>query len=84
MLVSNQIDYIVELGRQCILMGKVKEGLRYFKNALRLDENNLSTLIGIAHCSILDGSDKIQEKLNAINSLNKSSSVKKVTIIKAG
>lgn len=78
LLDPNKVEYIVELGYQCILLKKAEDGLRYFNNALKLDEANVPALLGTVHCLIFENADKAKEKLNSFQLMNKSASPTKV------
>ena len=43
---NNNSEYITELGFQLLLQGKVKDALRCYKNAMKLDETSVSALTG--------------------------------------
>jgi hypothetical protein len=46
-LSSGNSDYITELGFQLLLQGKVKDAMRCYKNAMKIDETSVSALTGI-------------------------------------
>ena len=43
---NNNSEYITELGFQLLLQGKVKDAMRCYKNAMKLDETSVSALTG--------------------------------------
>ena len=43
---NNNAEYITELGFQLLLQGKVKDAMRCYKNAMKLDETSVSALTG--------------------------------------
>lgn len=44
---SDNSDYITELGFQLLLQGKVKDAMRCYKNAMKIDETSVSALTGL-------------------------------------
>ncbi|XP_012616626.2 tetratricopeptide repeat protein 21B isoform X1 [Microcebus murinus] len=52
---SQQPEYAIELGYQMILQGKIKEAVKWYKNAMILDESNISSLFGIIQCQLIEG-----------------------------
>ncbi len=43
---------MAEVGRQCLLRGKIKEAHRYYKQATKLDESSVLALSGIIACQL--------------------------------
>ena len=43
---NDNSDYITELGFQLLLQGKIKDAMRCYKNAMKLDETSVSALTG--------------------------------------
>lgn len=43
---SGSAEYLTEVGYQCLLQGRNKEALRYYKNATKLDESSVTALTG--------------------------------------
>lgn len=48
----NNVDYLSEVGYQCILQGKHKEALSFFKTACKLDSNSITALCGLTVCQM--------------------------------
>ncbi|XP_076366451.1 LOW QUALITY PROTEIN: tetratricopeptide repeat protein 21B-like [Tachypleus tridentatus] len=48
-------DYATELGYQCLLQGKVKDALKFYRNATDLDEGSVSALLGVIFCQLIEG-----------------------------
>ncbi len=46
---------MAEVGRQCLLRGRVKEAHRYYKQATKLDESSVLALSGIIACQLREG-----------------------------
>ncbi|XP_052258735.1 tetratricopeptide repeat protein 21B-like isoform X2 [Dreissena polymorpha] len=51
-LSSGSAEYITELGFQLLLQGKVKDALRCYKNAMKIDETSVAALTGIIRCQL--------------------------------
>jgi hypothetical protein len=45
-LSSSNSEYITELGFQLLLQGKVKDAMRCYKNAMKIDETSVTALTG--------------------------------------
>lgn len=52
---SNNVDYLSEVGYQCILQAKYKDALSFFRVASKLDNNSITALCGLTLCQMLDG-----------------------------
>lgn len=50
----NNVDYLSEVGYQCLLQGKQKEALTFFKTASKLDNNSITALCGLTQCQMLE------------------------------
>lgn len=50
----NNVDFLSEVGHQCILQGKRKEALSFFKAASKLDSNSITALCGLTLCQMLE------------------------------
>ena len=46
-LSSQNSEYITELGFQLLLQGKVKDAIRCYKNAMKIDETSVAALTGM-------------------------------------
>ncbi|XP_048479226.1 tetratricopeptide repeat protein 21B [Plutella xylostella] len=46
------VDYLSEVGYQCILQGKTKDALGFFKAASKLDSNSIIALCGLTLCQM--------------------------------
>lgn len=49
---QNNAEYITEAGFQCLLQGKIKDGLRYFKSAMKVENSSITALIGMMLCEL--------------------------------
>lgn len=49
---SNNVDYLSEVGYQCILQGKYKDSLSFFKAASKIDSNSITALCGLTLCQM--------------------------------
>jgi tetratricopeptide repeat protein 21B len=50
---------MAEVGRQCLLRGRMKEAQKFYKTATKLDETSVVALSGIIACQIMDGQESI-------------------------
>lgn len=50
----NNVDYLSEVGHQCILQEKYKEALSFFKAASKLDSNSITALCGLTQCQMFE------------------------------
>lgn len=48
----SNVDYLSEVGYQCILQGKYKDALSFFKAASKLDSNSITALCGLTLCQM--------------------------------
>ncbi|XP_026737258.1 tetratricopeptide repeat protein 21B-like [Trichoplusia ni] len=48
------VDYLSEVGYQCILQGKYKDALSFFKAASKLDSNSITALCGLTLCQMYE------------------------------
>lgn len=48
----SNVDYLSEVGYQCILQGKYKDALSFFKAACKLDSNSITALCGLTLCQM--------------------------------
>ena len=39
-------DYVTELGYELLLMGKIKDAMKCYRNAMKLDETSVKALTG--------------------------------------
>lgn len=53
-LTPNVTNYIIELGYQCLLQGKTKDALRYYKAANKLDTTSFEALLGMTLCEFAE------------------------------
>lgn len=49
---TNNVDYLSEVGYQCIFQGKHKDALNFFKAASKLDSNSITALCGLTLCQL--------------------------------
>ncbi|KAL4708301.1 hypothetical protein ACJJTC_007707 [Scirpophaga incertulas] len=48
----NNVEYLSEVGNQCILQGKYKDALNFFKAASKIDSNSITALCGLTLCQM--------------------------------
>lgn len=51
---SNNVDYLSEVGYQCILQGKYRDSLNFFKAASKIDSNSITALCGLTLCQMFE------------------------------
>lgn len=59
-LVPNNANYLVELGFECILMKQVKNAVKFFRNATKIDDNSIQALCGLTLCQLLESGNTTQ------------------------
>ncbi|XP_061827685.1 tetratricopeptide repeat protein 21B [Nerophis lumbriciformis] len=52
---SSNSDIATELGYLMVLLGKIKEAMKWYKTAMTLDETSLPALTGIIRCQLMEG-----------------------------
>lgn len=52
---SGDADFATEMGYQMVLQGKIKEAMKWYKNAMSLDETSVTALTGKIHCQLIEG-----------------------------
>lgn len=67
-LYSNNVDYLSEVGYQCILQGKYKDSLSFFKAASRVDSNSITALCGLTICQMFENgpTDQISQQIELL------------------
>ncbi|NXO03695.1 TT21B protein, partial [Rhinopomastus cyanomelas] len=69
-LSSNNTEFATELGYQMILQGKVKEAVKWYKAAMTMDETNVSALMGVIHCQLIEGQlEDAEQHLELLNQI---------------
>ncbi|XP_032512890.2 tetratricopeptide repeat protein 21B-like [Danaus plexippus] len=53
-LQPSNVDYLSEVGYQCILQGKYKDALNFFRAASKVDSNSITALCGLTLCQMYD------------------------------
>ncbi|XP_061199524.1 tetratricopeptide repeat protein 21B isoform X2 [Neopsephotus bourkii] len=72
-LASDNAEFATELGYQMILQGKVKEALKWYKTAMRLDETSVPALTGIIRCQLIQGQlEDAEQQLEFLNEIQHS------------
>lgn len=64
-LSSDNVNNLIEFGYQCILQGKIKEAIKYFKTASKSDKTSFDALLGMTLCEFLENgkSEQIKQQL---------------------
>ncbi|XP_045447028.1 tetratricopeptide repeat protein 21B-like [Melitaea cinxia] len=65
---SNNVDYLSEVGYQCVLQGKYKDSLSFFKAASRVDSNSITALCGLTICQMFENgpTDQISQQIELL------------------
>ncbi|XP_046963364.1 tetratricopeptide repeat protein 21B-like [Vanessa cardui] len=65
---SNNADYLSEIGYQCILQGKYKDALSFFKAASKIDSNSITALCGLTICQMFENgpTDQIAQQIELL------------------
>ncbi|XP_072940009.1 tetratricopeptide repeat protein 21B-like [Epargyreus clarus] len=53
-LYPNNVAYLTEVGYQCLLQGKYKDSLTFFKAASKIDSNSITALCGLTLCQMFE------------------------------
>ncbi|KAL7035416.1 hypothetical protein ACKWTF_008359 [Chironomus riparius] len=53
-LAPTNSNYLTELGFECILLKQVKNAVKFFRNATKIDDNSIQALCGLTMCQLLD------------------------------
>ncbi|KAM7105392.1 tetratricopeptide repeat protein 21B [Molossus nigricans] len=54
-LTPQQPEYAIELGYQMLLQEKIKEAWKWYNIAINLEETNITALIGLIRCQLIEG-----------------------------
>ncbi|XP_046549679.1 tetratricopeptide repeat protein 21B-like [Haliotis rubra] len=65
---GNNSEYVNELGYQLLLQGKVKEAMKCYRNAMKLDETSVAALTGIIRCQLIE--NQVEEASQQLEFLN--------------
>ncbi|XP_063824062.1 tetratricopeptide repeat protein 21B-like [Ostrinia nubilalis] len=65
---SNNVDYLSEVGYQCILQGKYRDALNFFKAASKIDSNSITALCGLTLCQMFENgpTDQIGQQVELL------------------
>ncbi|CAH2991716.1 unnamed protein product [Chilo suppressalis] len=65
---SNNVEYLSEVGYQCILQGKYKDSLNFFKAASKIDSNSITALCGLTLCQMFENgpTDQIAQQVELL------------------
>ena len=50
-LEKNNADYVTELGFNLLIQGRVKDAMKCYRNAMKMDETSVAALTGRGRCS---------------------------------
>ncbi|KAK3106370.1 hypothetical protein FSP39_018677 [Pinctada imbricata] len=72
-LESENSDYVCELGFQLLLQSKVKDAMRCYRNAMKIDETSVNALTGIIRCQLNENLlDEAAQQLDFLNEVQQS------------
>lgn len=77
---SNNVDYLSEVGYQCLLQGKHKDALSFFKAASKIDSNSITALCGLTLCQMYENgpTEQISQQIELLFEMQ---GLKKVPIL---
>nr|XP_006812059.1 PREDICTED: tetratricopeptide repeat protein 21B-like [Saccoglossus kowalevskii] len=66
-------EYATEAGYELLLQGKVRDAMKLYRNAMKLDETSVAALTGIIKCQLLEGHlDDAEQQLDFLNAIQQS------------
>ncbi|KAK4881230.1 hypothetical protein RN001_004549 [Aquatica leii] len=79
------ITYMAELAYQCILAGNIKDAVRLYKSAAKIDDSSLDVLIGMTLCELLEFgiNDHVKHQVNFLIELEESQNKLQLLFLKA-
>ncbi|XP_077996608.1 tetratricopeptide repeat protein 21B-like [Glandiceps talaboti] len=70
---SMNSDYATEAGYELLLQGKVRDAMKCYRNAMKLDETSVAALTGIIKCQLMEGHlDDAEQQLEFLNEIQQS------------
>lgn len=65
---TNDVNYLSEVGYQCILQGKYKDSQNFFKAASKIDSNSITALCGLTLCQMFENgpTDQIAQQVELL------------------
>ncbi|XP_074604328.1 tetratricopeptide repeat protein 21B-like [Brevipalpus obovatus] len=73
----SRVDFLIELGNQCLMMERLVDGRRQFNSVMKMDESNFDAAVGLLHCSILEDAQKSSDQVETMEELQKSTKISK-------
>ncbi|XP_015840637.1 tetratricopeptide repeat protein 21B [Tribolium castaneum] len=82
---SEDVEFIVELGHQCLLSSRIKEAQKYYKTASKLNESSLKALMGLTLCELSENgkSDQIKKQVDFLLELEDAQNSPQLYLIRA-
>lgn len=64
----NNVDYLSEIGYQCLLQGKTKDAISFFRAASKIDSNSIRALCGLTLCQVSENgpTDQIAQQIELL------------------
>lgn len=72
------IDYNCELGYQCMLMGRMSDAQRHYRNTTKMHETDIKGLTGLLHCQLLENQKGVEEQLESLEEFHKATDMSAV------
>eukprot|EP00794_Sanderia_malayensis_P003381 gene3381-3871_t len=70
---SSKAELKNEIGYQLILLNRSRDAIKYYKQAMKIDESSVPALTGIIHCQILEGAfEEAEQQLEFLNEIQQS------------
>nr|CAH7760444.1 unnamed protein product [Callosobruchus chinensis] len=78
-------DLVVELGYEMLFQSKMKEALRFFKNATKIEETSFNALLGLSMCEFSENgnSEQLRKQIEFLMELKESSTSPLLMLIQA-
>ncbi|XP_064595299.1 tetratricopeptide repeat protein 21B-like isoform X2 [Liolophura sinensis] len=70
---NDNAEYVTELGFELLVRGKVREAMKCYRNAMKLDETSVAALTGIIRCQLEENQlDDAAQQLEFLNEIQQS------------
>jgi tetratricopeptide repeat protein 21B len=69
-------DFMTELGYQCLLQGRIKDALRLYRSATKVDDSSVSALLGLTLCQLSESgaNDQVRQQVEFLREVEGSQS----------
>lgn len=81
----NSSEYVTETGFQCLLQGKIKDALRYFKSATKVQNSSTFALVGLMLCELSENgiTEQIHHQMEFMLEIQDSNTLAMLLFIRA-